>query len=375
MRFSGGQAKRLTALVVLGAAAVGIGAIQPAAADQTSDKQAEAAQIASKLDALDAQMMDLNSQYERANFELHQTQQKVADAQRLADETQQELQARQDQLRGYAVSAYQGGNDSAGLDAMLTAAPDEGVIKRAYVESVSGTRQDYVDALKTAKAAAKDDSTRLAQAQAEAERKASEIEKARTDAAAARNQQQALNDRVQGELATLVAQEQARRQAEQAAATPPPAPVAPRPAPASPAPRSTSPSPVVVDAPAPPPGNGGAASIAISAALSQVGKAYVWGAAGPDAYDCSGIVLWAYAKAGVSLPHYSGAMYNMTTRISASQLQPGDLVFYGPGGSDHVAIYMGGNQLVHAFNERSGVAVTALAGWWKPPSGYGRLNL
>jgi cell wall-associated NlpC family hydrolase len=374
MWFGRRQAKRLTALVVLGAAAVSIGAVQPVAADQTSDKQAEAAQIASKLDALDAQMMDLNSQYERANFELHQTQQKVADAQRLADETQQELQARQEQLRGYAVSAYQGGNDSPGLDAMLTTAPDEGVIKRAYVESVSGTRQDYVDALKTAKAAAKDDSTRLAQAQAEAERKASEIEKARTDAAAARNQQQALNDRVQGELATLVAQEQARRQAEQAAAAPPPAPVATRVAPASPAPRSTSPSPVVVDAPAPPPGNGGAASTAISAALSQVGKPYVWGAAGPDAYDCSGIVLWAYAKAGVSLPHYSGAMYNMTTRISASQLQPGDLVFYGPGGSDHVAIYMGGNQLVHAFNERSGVAVTALAGWWKPPSGYGRLN-
>ena len=229
----------------------------------------------------------------------------------------------------YAVGAYQGGNDSAGLDAVLTAAPDEGAIKRAYVESVSGVRQDYVDALKTAKAAAKDDSTRLAQAQAEAERKASEIEKARTDAAAARTQQQALNDRVQGELATLVAQEQARRQAAETAAAPAPAASQPRPEAAAPAPRSTS--PVVVDTPSPPPGNGGAASIAISAALSQVGKAYVWGAAGPDAYDCSGIVLWAYAKAGVSLPHYSGAMYNMTTRISASQLQPGDLVFYGPG--------------------------------------------
>ena len=127
--------------------------------------------------------------------------------------------------------------------------------------------------------------------------------------------------------------------------------------------------------PPPPSGNSGAAQTAIAAALSQVGKAYEWGSAGPDAYDCSGIVLWAYAKAGVTLPHYSGAMFSMTTRISASQLQPGDLVLYGCGGSEHVAIYMGGNQLVHAFNERSGVAVTALAGWWKPPSGYGRLNL
>jgi cell wall-associated NlpC family hydrolase len=367
------QRKRLVAVVVLGAAVASVGAFQPASADQTSDKQAEAAQIAAKLDALDARLMDINSQYERANFELHQAQQKVADAQRLTDETQQELQAREDDLRRYAVSAYQGGNDSPGFDALLTAAPDDGVIKRAYVETVSGNRQDYVDALRSAKASAKDDSTRLAKAQAEAERKASEIEQARTDASAARDQQQVLSARTQGELAALVSQEQARRQAEQVAATQPPAPTALRPRAASPEPRTTS--PVVVEAPAPRPGNSGAASTAIAAALTQVGKPYVWGAAGPDAYDCSGIVLWAYAKAGVSLPHYSGAMYNMTTRISASQLQPGDLVFYGPGGSDHVAIYMGGNQLVHAFNERSGVAVTALAGWWKPPSGYGRLNL
>jgi peptidoglycan hydrolase CwlO-like protein len=232
------QWKRFAAVVVLGAVAASAGAIQPASADQTSDKRAEAAQIAAKLDALDARMMDLNSQYERANFELHQAQQKVADAQRLADETQQELQARQDQLRTYAVSAYQGGNDSPGLDAVLTAAPDDGVIKRAYVESVSGARQDYVDALKTVKASARDDATRLAKAQAEAERKSSEIEQARTDAAAARDQQRALSDRVQGELATLVAQEQARRQAELAAAAPPQAPAAPRPGAATPEPRS-----------------------------------------------------------------------------------------------------------------------------------------
>ena len=64
----------------------------------------------------------------------------------------------------------------------------------------------------------------------------------------------------------------------------------------------------------------------------------------------------------------------MTTRISRSQLQPGDLVFWGGGGSEHVAIYMGGNQLVHAFGSGGGVAVTQLDGWWKPATGYGRLN-
>ena len=108
--------------------------------------------------------------------------------------------------------------------------------------------------------------------------------------------------------------------------------------------------------------------------MSKVGSGYVWGAAGPNVFDCSGLILWAYAQVGVSLPHYSGAQYSMTTRISAAQLQPGDLVFWGPGGSEHVALYMGGNQLVHAFSSAARTQVTALAGWWKPPSGYGRLN-
>ena len=110
MWFSRRQAKRLTAAVVLVAVLRrASGAIQPAAADETSDKQAEAAQIASKLDALDAQLMDLNSQYERANFELHQAQQKVADAQRWRTRPSKSFRRARTSCVRYAVSAYQGG--------------------------------------------------------------------------------------------------------------------------------------------------------------------------------------------------------------------------------------------------------------------------
>ena len=108
--------------------------------------------------------------------------------------------------------------------------------------------------------------------------------------------------------------------------------------------------------------------------MSQMGAPYVWAAAGPSAFDCSGLVAWAYGRVGVSLPHYSGAMYASTTRISASQLVPGDLVFWGAGGSEHVAIYMGGGQIVHTFRAPVGVTVTSLDGWWKAPSGYGRIG-
>jgi cell wall-associated NlpC family hydrolase len=88
-------------------------------------------------------------------------------------------------------------------------------------------------------------------------------------------------------------------------------------------------------------------------------------------FDCSGFTLWAYAQVGISLPHYSGAQYQRTVRISASQLQPGDLVFWGSGGSEHVAIYIGGDQILHTAN---GVSITKLNGWWKSPSGYGRIS-
>lgn len=103
-------------------------------------------------------------------------------------------------------------------------------------------------------------------------------------------------------------------------------------------------------------------SSAISAALSQQGKPYVWGAAGPSAYDCSGLVMWAYAKVGVSLPHSSAAQATMGTRISISQLQPGDLVFWGSP-VHHVGIYIGGGMFVHAPHTGTVVKTQSISGY------------
>ena len=94
------------------------------------------------------------------------------------------------------------------------------------------------------------------------------------------------------------------------------------------------------------PASGGAAT-AIAAAKSKLGSAYVWAAAGPSTFDCSGLTMWAWAQAGVSLPHSSSMQYSSGTRVSASSLQPGDLVFYGSP-IHHVALYVGGGQVIHA---------------------------
>jgi peptidoglycan DL-endopeptidase CwlO len=89
------------------------------------------------------------------------------------------------------------------------------------------------------------------------------------------------------------------------------------------------------------------AQVAVNTAMAQLGKPYVFGAAGPNSFDCSGLMQYAWARAGVQLTHYTYTQLNNdTTRISRSQLQPGDLVFFY--GGEHVGMYIGNNKVVHA---------------------------
>jgi peptidoglycan DL-endopeptidase CwlO len=120
-----------------------------------------------------------------------------------------------------------------------------------------------------------------------------------------------------------------------------------------------TPSPTPEPAPAPAPTASGRAAAAVEYALAQVGDAYVWGAEGPDGFDCSGLTLMAWRQAGVSLPHSSSMQMSSGTPVSQSQLQPGDLVFYYSPVS-HVGIYVGNGQIVHAANPSTGVEVTGV---------------
>ena len=103
----------------------------------------------------------------------------------------------------------------------------------------------------------------------------------------------------------------------------------------------------------------GRAAAAVAYALDQVGDAYVWGAAGPNAFDCSGLTMMAWGAAGVSLPHSSRAQAGSGAQVSASDLQPGDLVFYYSPIS-HVGMYIGNGMIVHAARPGEGVKVSDL---------------
>ena len=88
---------------------------------------------------------------------------------------------------------------------------------------------------------------------------------------------------------------------------------------------------------------------ALQAAISRLGDPYVWGAAGPSQFDCSGLVMWAYAQVGIALPHFTVSQYNSGVHVSRSDLEPGDLVFFFPNIS-HVGMYIGNGMMINAPN-------------------------
>jgi len=102
-----------------------------------------------------------------------------------------------------------------------------------------------------------------------------------------------------------------------------------------------------------------AAQTAVDAALSKLGSAYVWGATGPGSFDCSGLLLWAYQKAGITLPRNSAAQAQYGTPVPRDQLQPGDLVaYYSP--VAHIGMYIGDGKMVHAPTSGDVVKISPL---------------
>ncbi|MCM0648968.1 C40 family peptidase [Clostridium swellfunianum] len=100
----------------------------------------------------------------------------------------------------------------------------------------------------------------------------------------------------------------------------------------------------------------------VAYAYKFLGKPYIWGASGPNAFDCSGFTSYVYKAFGVSLPHQSGSQYGYGKSVSKSNLAQGDLVFFNTYGSiSHVGIYIGGGRFIHAGNSRSGVIVSSLS--------------
>ncbi|MBU7470741.1 NlpC/P60 family protein [Lactiplantibacillus plantarum] len=120
--------------------------------------------------------------------------------------------------------------------------------------------------------------------------------------------------------------------------------------------------------------DGGSSSSSLVNAMEKYGATnkYVWGAAGPNAFDCSGLVEYTLNKMGISFPRTSGEQYKASKHISNPK--PGDLVFFGPGGSEHVGVYTGNGEFYSAENEKDGMGISKVhGGGYGTFAGYGRV--
>ena len=313
-------------------------------------------------DAL-AKLNELSRQAEQTTEAMHSAQldlnnklavQQAADAKHAEDVSAVEaakskLATFQTSVDKLAAAQYMGGRTDS-LDAMLTATSPQGLIDQLSVQRVMAAE------MSAQMKSYREIGQQAALAEQASAKSAAEAKTAAEQAAAVRADLQSKQSQLQLQIAVVKSQYTALtpNQREALAAMPPapPAPPAPPP-PGDPAILAAPPGGIPPGDVAPPeaaiPGapGGGDRAVAIQAALSRIGSPYSWGGSGPNAFDCSGLVMWAFQQQGISLPHSSQALANGGQSVDTSQMQPGDLVTYYSDAS-HVGIYIGDGMMVHA---------------------------
>ncbi|GLZ06364.1 hypothetical protein Acsp03_38300 [Actinomadura sp. NBRC 104412] len=299
-------------ITVAGALIATTAVFQPVAAHadpepSTKDLRAQAYKLADQLE-------QLTEQYNGLRVKLQQSQRAAKVAADNARRQEEALTGLREKVGTLAATSYmKGGADPTAQ--FLSARDPQAVLDQAatlhFFAAQDGTRvAGMLQAMQAAQRARK-----------AAENRADQVEKLRADLDAQRKKVTALYEKVRGTLVKRDPTELARL-------------------------------PVL--------GNGKAAQ-ALRLAMGKIGRPYVWGASGPNAFDCSGLIMWAYRQVGISLPHYTGSQWNAGTHISRSQLQPGDLVFFY---SDlhHVGMYVGGGKMLHAPQTGDVVKISPMAG-------------
>jgi peptidoglycan DL-endopeptidase CwlO len=338
-----------------------------ASATQIDSMKAKAEQLAQQINANGDKISALGEQLDGANYALEQNQAAINDAQQKMGVAERHTALLEARVKSVAVQLYSGASDNNPMSALNVKSANEFALRMQYSNISAQRDQDAISRL----AAARQDLTRrqheLAHQRAIEAQHRDAIASAKTSLESANATQQQLLSQVRGQIAVLVKQEQEREAAAARAAA-----LARLQAARAQFSQSQGSSggggggavdPALVggnvpNAPAPSPG----AAAAIAYARAQLGKPYQYAASGPNSFDCSGLTMMAWRAGGVSMPHYSGAQYAMFPHISLAQLEPGDLIFRGPGGSEHVAMYIGGGMQIAATHTGDYVRIQPLMG-------------
>ncbi|WP_314172703.1 C40 family peptidase [Streptomyces winkii] len=305
-------------LTAVAGAAAALSPAAPAGARPADHGAATERTAGSRIDRLYEQAEAATEKYNAAAERARELQRQVEYAQESAARKQQSVNALRSALASFAGAQYRSGGIDPSLALMLTEDPDGYLDKATTLDRIGSRQQDRLQRLKSAQRS-------LNQQRTEAGAKLRMLERERAER---KRQKKAVLKRLAAArelLHELSPAERAERERASRAG-----------------------------------GRGGSflpgagaeassqrAAAAVAAARSAVGKPYVWGAAGPGSFDCSGLTQWAYGKAGVSIPRTSQEQRGAGTQVPMSQARPGDLVVYRDDAS-HVGMYVGGGQVVHA---------------------------
>jgi cell wall-associated NlpC family hydrolase len=329
------------------ASALGIATIALVPSTGSADPNVSIEEVQQRVDDLYHQGEEATERAHDITLQVHAAQRSLARLRADIRQQEREFEGLREVLADAAAEMYATGGIDPSMQMMLSSDPDDFLLQAQSLDQVLRSQDADLRRAQVAQLELARDKARADQELAELRDLQAEAQKERDAANAKLAQAEQLLSRLKAEERERLAAIQERRAAQAAAAAR---------SESSSTPSSSSP-------PAPTSSGSGRGSTAVAFANAQVGKAYVFGASGPNAYDCSGLTSAAWAQAGVSLPHSASAQYGVTSRVDAGSLQPGDLLFFYSGIS-HVGMYVGGGMMVHASNPSTGVERVPLAGYW-----------
>jgi cell wall-associated NlpC family hydrolase len=341
--------KRLLALAfALAATAALVATTAIATPSEIRDKKAEAEAVLAQIQEIDAQLGLAIEAYNGATVRLGEIEEDIQVNTRHLEIARKAYREAQANLAERLVGLYTS-NEQDVIEVMLGSANLDDLLDRLdSVRRISAQDLAIIEDVREAKGEMKRRSQKLAKARGE-QRTVVNERAARKEAVEAKlAERQQLLGTIEDEIVQLEAEERERQrrlreEAEQRLEAERAAQAAAEAASSSGGSGTSAPPPEIVYADVPPSRYG---SAAVDIAMQYLGVPYVWGGASPSGFDCSGLVVYVYGQLGISLPHYTGSLWQVGSPVSRDQLQPGDLVFFS--GLGHMGIYIGGGQMVHA---------------------------
>lgn len=304
-----------------------------AGASNLSNDRAKANTLLSQINRINAQVEGLGQKYDEAQIRLHKLNNEITNTRATVAAIEKNVAKGNAQLRADVIFAYVTNGATGGNNPLFSKNASKIGATSVYTQLAEGNINTTIASLKSNRIQLTRERGLLNAEDANARAVTRDAAKSFHTAKILQSSLKQALGQVTGQIATFVNQAEAAAAAQSAGTLQGAQPIA--------------------GFPAPPPDS--KANIAIAAALGFVGTPYVWGGASRSGVDCSGLVMLAYQAAGIYLPHYSGGQWFDTTRVPLYDIQPGDLLFYGYNGDQHVAMYVGRGQMIEA--EETGTLV------------------